>query len=76
VKTPEGLAREWYSQMLKSGRDPLGDEGFLAGYEAGYTAGREASHKIFEATKERLIRMMFPEFHHGPLLLKHTKEDK
>lgn len=34
MKTPEELAKEWYSQMLKSGRDPLGDEGFLAGYKA------------------------------------------
>lgn len=36
-KPPEQLAAEWYSQMLKSGRDPLADEGFLAGYNAAET---------------------------------------
>jgi hypothetical protein len=49
-KTPEELAEEWYWKILKNGRDPLAEEGYLAGYKA----AQEHAHAALEEAEARM----------------------
>lgn len=49
-KTPEELAEEWYWKILKNGRDPLAEEGYLAGYKA----AQEHAHAALEEAEAKM----------------------
>jgi hypothetical protein len=50
MKTPEELAEKWYWKILKNGRDPLAEEGYLAGYKA----AQEHAHAALEEAEARM----------------------